>query len=52
MYLQCTVCNERARFYIVQVYTDTQCGPGRGRGRRWEVYRCDVCGHRVKYAVT
>ena len=45
MNLQCTLCNERARFYIVRVYTDL-------RGRRWEVYECARCGHRVQYAVT
>ena len=45
MILRCPECGEHIRFYIVREYTD-------GRGRRWEVYQCEKCGHRVKYAVT
>ena len=45
MILRCPRCHRRVQFFIVQVYTDL-------RGRRWEVYECDRCKHRVQYAVT
>ena len=45
MYRHCPRCGWFGQFVMIREFTDPH-------GRRWEVYQCGDCGHKLQYAVT